>query len=271
MRAYRAVISARFRIVLQYRMAAMAGVGTQVFWGFIKIMVLAAFYRFSRTGQPMTFEQAVSYTWLGQAFLGMQPWGIDGAVRDQIRSGTIAYELARPVDLYSLWYARALGWKTATPLMRCIPIFLFAMVLLPLLGAGDWALVLPASPAAGIAFAAAIAGTLLLSCAITNLLNISLLWTIGGEGVQPLVFTGVLLFSGMIIPLPLFPDWLGRILYALPFAGLADWPFRLYTGNVPAGQAPWLLAHQLGWTIALVLLGRWVLRRGMRRVVVQGG
>lgn len=271
MRAYTAVISARFRMLLQYRAAALAGVVTQVFWGLIKIMILAAFYRYARATQPITFSEVVGYTWLGQAFLGMQPWNVDPDVANQIRSGSIAYELARPVDLYNLWYARAIGMRMAVPLMRCGPIFLFAGIIMPLIGAGEWALQLPASGGAAAGFALTLLGTLLLSCAIMNLLSMSLLWTIGGEGISPLVFTGVLLFSGMIVPLALFPDWLKPVLYALPFAGLADTPFRVYVGNYQPMAALPLFALQAGWTIALVLLGRWLLGRAMRRVVVQGG
>jgi ABC-type uncharacterized transport system permease subunit len=32
-----------------------------------------------------------------------------------------------------------------------------------------------------------------------------------------------------------------------------------------------VLQHQILWTIALVLFGRWLLSRSIRRVVVQGG
>ena len=81
----------------------------------------------------------------------------------------------------------------------------------------------------------------------------------------------VTFFSGMIIPLPLFPDWAQPVVRALPFAGLVDLPFRVYTGHIPPHAVVAVLRHQLLWTIALVLFGRWLLSRGMRRVVVQGG
>lgn len=271
MKAYSAVISARFRMLLQYRAAALAGVVTQVFWGLIKIMILWGFYRSTKSSQPINFAEVIGYIWLGQAFLGLQPWSGDGEVASLIRSGSIAYELARPVDLYNLWYARALGMRMAIPLMRCMPIFLFAGVIMPLIGAGDWALHPPASWGAAGGFALTLFGTLLLSCAITNLYSISLLWTIGGDGISPLLGTSVMLLSGMIVPLPLFPEWLKPLLYSLPFAGLADIPFRVYTGNHSAIAALPLFAHQLIWTIALALLGRWLLSRAMHRVVVQGG
>ena len=45
LRPYQAVFRARFQLLLQYRAAALAGFVTQCWWGAIKLMVLAAFYR----------------------------------------------------------------------------------------------------------------------------------------------------------------------------------------------------------------------------------
>ena len=68
---YRAVVSARYRMLLQYRAAAFAGLVTQCFWGAIRLMILAAFYAASTQGQPMSLSEVVAYIWLGQAFFGM--------------------------------------------------------------------------------------------------------------------------------------------------------------------------------------------------------
>jgi ABC-2 type transport system permease protein len=75
----------------------------------------------------------------------------------------------------------------------------------------------------------------------------------------------------MVIPLPLFPDWAQPALRLLPFAALMDLPARVYTGDVAAGAAGWVLLHQALWTAALALLGRALLGRAARRLVVQGG
>ena len=75
LRPYQAVFKARFTLLLQYRAAAFAGFVTQCWWGGIKLMVLAAFFRSVRT-TPMTFQQAVDYVWLGQAFLTLLPWSV---------------------------------------------------------------------------------------------------------------------------------------------------------------------------------------------------
>ena len=271
LRPYRAILSARFRMLLQYRAAAIAGLWTQVFFGLVLLMIYEAFYRSTTAPQPMSFPEVASYIWLGQALLAMLPWNADADIRAMVRNGAVAYELCRPIDVYSLWYARALAWRTAPTILRAAPMCVIAAVVLPLIGLGEWRLASPPSIEAALAFAAALACTLLLGCALTTLINISLLWTISGDGAVILLTSLVTFLSGMIIPLPLFPDWAQPIVQALPFAGLADLPFRLFTGHIPPAGALAVLAHQVAWTIALVLFGRWLLSKGMRRVVVQGG
>ena len=263
MRAYWAIVSARYRMLLQYRAAAIAGFATQVFWGLIKVMIFAAFYRASRSPQPMSYAEVVTYVWLGQAMLRMLPWDIEGDIRQMIRSGAVAYELLRPLDLYALWYARALAWRTAPTTLRALPMFVLAMACFGM----QW----PASAASGLAWAAATVGALCLACAVTTLLSVSLLWTIAGDGAARLIVAGVIFLSGMIVPLPLFPDWAQTIVGLLPFRGIVDLPFRLYTGHIPPEGVWGVLGHQLAWTVGLVAFGRWLLARGTRRLVVQGG
>jgi ABC-2 type transport system permease protein len=170
-----------------------------------------------------------------------------------------------------LWYARALAWRTAPTILRAVPMCLIAAVILPLIGLADLRLASPPSLGSATAFGATLVCTLLLGCALTTLINITLLWTISGDGAVILLTALVTFLSGMIIPLPLFPEWAQPIVQALPFAGLVDLPFRVFTGHIPPEAVVSVLQHQILWTIALVLFGRWLLSQGMRRVVVQGG
>lgn len=272
LRPYRAIVSARFRMLLQYRAAAIAGLWTQAFFGLVLIMIYEGFYRSSAAAaQPMAFSQVVSYVWLNQALLAMLPWNADPEVRAMVRSGGVAYELCRPVDLYGLWYARAVAHRTAPTLLRAVPMAVVTGVGLPLIGLSEWRLAAPASLAAGVGFAVALGAALVLACAISTLVNISLMWTLSGDGIVMLLSTAVSLLSGLVIPLPMLPGWAQPILRWLPFAGLSDLPCRIYSGHIATGDLGLVLTRQLGWTIALVALGRWLLGRGMRRLVVQGG
>jgi len=123
MSAYTAVVRARFRVLLQYRAAAFAGFVTQLFWGFIQTQILEAFYRSSTAPQPIRMDQVITYVWLGQATLVLLPWNADNDVKALIRSGAVAYEMLRPIDLYNLWFSRAFAMRSAPTVLRAIPMF----------------------------------------------------------------------------------------------------------------------------------------------------
>jgi len=263
MRPYWAVFGARFRTLLQYRAAALAGCGTQLFFGLIVVMVYQAFYRSTRAPQPMTYAEVVTYVWLAQAMLGLILFGADHDVHEMIRSGAVAYELARPIDLYGLWYFRAVALRTGPVLLRMVPIGLVAGLCF---GLGP-----PASAACAGMWALATVGSVLLGSAIATVMTISLLWTISGDGINRLVAAAMFICSGIIVPLPFFPDWIQPVLSALPFRGMADTPFRVYLGHILVERAGIAIAHQLAWTLGLILFGRWLLGRAIRRLVIQGG
>jgi len=250
-------------MLLQYRAAAFAGIVTQIFWGWIRVMIFEAFYHSSDAVQPMAFEDVVTYVWLGQALLAIIPWNVDAEIRSMVREGTVAYELTKPVDLYNLWFSRGIATRTAPALLRSIPIFI--------LGLAFFGMQLPDSFASGIAWVLAMVGAVMLSVALSTLLNISLFWTLSEQGTVRMTAAAVIIFSGMIVPLPLFPDWAQTVLRLLPFSGLVDTPFRLYVGHIPPGEAIWVIAHQLIWTGIFVAWGRMLIQRGMKVMVVQGG
>jgi ABC-2 type transport system permease protein len=261
--AYVALFSARVRMLLQYRAAALAGVGTQLVFGLIRIMILQAFYLNATGVQPMSGAEVVDYIWLSQATLTLLPIWIDGEIRGMVRSGTVVYELTRPVDLYAFWYARALASRLAPVMLRAAPLLLLAALIFDLRP--------PASVEAGVACLVALLGALLLSGAISTLTNITVLWTIAGEGTAQLLSVMIVVLSGMVVPLALFPDWLQPFLMWQPFAGLMDLPLRIYSGNLPTDALGGILLRQALWTVALIGFGRWLLGRGTRSLVVQGG
>lgn len=263
MSGYRALISARFRTLLQYRSAAIAGFTTQVFFGLVFILIFEAFFESSSVLQPMSFPDVVTYIWLGQAFIMMLPWNADRDLQALIRSGGVSYELLRPMDLYTAWFSRAVALRTAPVALRAVPLLTITALFFDLTA--------PDSPGAAGAFAISMFGALILSCAITNFVSISMMWTVSGDGITNLAPAVVMMLSGMIVPLPFFPDSVQAILRFLPFSGLVDTPYRLYLGHLPASDIGFLFAHQILWAFAFILFGRWLLSRGLRRMTVQGG
>ncbi len=266
MRPYIAIFVARFKTLIQYRMAALAGLATQWVFGCIMIAVLLAFYDGAAAGQPMTIAQVVTYTWLGQAMLGMLPWNMDAQTAEAVRTGQVAYDLARPIGLYAHWYARAMAQRTAPTLLRCIPMFLIATFLMPT----DYRFVWPALPNL-LAWLLAICGAAFLSCAITAFMQSTLFWTVSGDGICRILPHIVTLLSGMVIPLPLFPEWLQGFIKYQPFSGLVASPAMLFVGVLPASDVWGIVLLQIFWAAVFVLAGWAILSAGLRRLTLAGG
>lgn len=263
LRPYIAVLSARCRALLQYRAAALAGFGTQLFWGLIRIMIFEAFFRSSTQAQPMTFEEVVTYIWLSQAFLVLLPFNADPDVRTLIRSGNVVYELVRPTNLYFFWYSRSIAQRTAPGIFRAVPMFIIAGLF--------FGLEMPPDFPSFLAWFISMICAVLIGAAITNLLNISMLWTISGEGISTLISATTWLLSGITLPLVFFPDWAQGFLNALPFRFVMDVPFRFYMGHIPPAEIWSYLPIQLAWISGLILTGQFMLKRATHRLVVQGG
>ncbi len=73
----------------------------------------------------------------------------------------------------------------------------------------------------------------------------------------------------MVVPLPYLPEWAQVLLELLPFAGLIDTPFRIYSGHLNGAAALQALVVQAAWVIVLVAVGHRMLARGLRKVVIQ--
>jgi len=271
LRPYLAIFSARFLMMLQYRAAAVAGIITQFWFGAIMAMALSAFYMGDHGSASITRAEAITYIWLGQAFLGLLPWNVDPEIVLMMRTGNVAYEWLRPINTYLYWLVRAMAWRTAATLLRSIPILIVTSVLFGWLGLGDWSLQPPPSLEALTLFVLSMVAVVFLSSAITTLLNISVVWTISDQGINVFTNSLVIILSGMVIPLPLFPDWVHPVLFVQPLAGLVDIPYRIYFANLSGAKALGAIALQVFWTAALIVLGHLLMARTMRRVQIQGG
>jgi ABC-2 type transport system permease protein len=270
-RPYLAAFRARFQLMLQYRVAALAGFATQCWWGGIRIMVFAAFYGANEAAAPISLADAVTYVWLGQALLALLPWVADPEIGHAVRTGGVGYDRLRPLDAYGFWFARTLGWMLARALPRAVLMALAAGIVLPLAGLGTWAWRPPASVASALLFVPAFALMTALGAAVLMLANIVVAASLNERGVNAVLTPLVIVFSGSLLPLDFFPDSLRPFLHVQPLAGLVDIPFRIYFADLAGAEALQGLTLQAGWTLALIGIGRFAMERMMRRLQVQGG
>lgn len=265
--AYAGIFRMRLIAGMQYRAAAWAGVATQFFWGFMQLMVFAAFYRSSTSAAPMQFGHLADYIWLRQAFLALvMLWAQDQELLETIATGHVSYELCRPYRLYSFWFCRLLAVRLSNTLLRCFPI-MFATFLLP----EPYRFHVPPGWEAGGMFILSLALAVLLVVAVSMFIYLLTFLTLSPNGSRLVIGVTGEFLMGAIIPIPFMPEWMQRAMDCLPFRYMADLPFRIYSGDI-AGAAAWRdVGVQIVWIAALTALGAFCFRRVTGRIVVQGG
>ena len=266
-RKYATYFRIRLTSGLQYRAAAAAGVATQFAWGFLTVLLYKAFWEADPASFPMGISQVTSYMWLRQAFLALfNSWTVDNAILSDITGGNIAYELTRPMNLYALWFTRNISMRAANATLRFLPVLIVAAVV-----PAPWGMSLPASVPAALGFLLTMFLGALVTCAVVMFIYIFTFFTMQPLGVR-MVFNAVTDFcSGNLVPLPFFPPALAAFLEYTPFAAMENIPFRIYSGHIAGWEILRCVGLQLGWLGILVFLGSLLMKKALKRAVIQGG
>ena len=262
-KAYASIFRMNWKLELQYRGAVLGGIICQLVFG----LILVSLYRALYAGRPqvMPIETVSTYVWLQQAFFRMV-LSSDSDLAGKIRTGDIAYDLVRPLSLYGYYYARILAQKSMGSLLRAVPMLVFALCL-----PRGWGIMAPVSPAAFVCF---LLGLMIGLCCVSALENITMgitMRTLDPKGIQAMLNLLMMILSGNVLPLTLYPDAWQKVITALPYAQLLDAPIRLYTGTRQVAEAPGVLLLQEAWTVVLTGVGIALWKSNQRRLVIQGG
>jgi ABC-2 type transport system permease protein len=246
-----------------YPAATVAGIWTNTIFGFLQAYILLALYESRTEIGGYVPEDAVTYVWFAQAMLmtvyAFGWWEL--ALR--IRSGDVATDLARPLDPLRYWLAFDLGRALYHLLFRGVPPFVVGMLAFDLR--------LPENPVTWLWVGASLALAVVVSFGYRFLYNLTAFWILDYRGIVVIAMTFSLFFSGFIIPLPFFPDWLEAVARALPFAAIVQIPVDVFLEQVQGSELAAALAVQVVWATILLGLGHVALGAAIRRVVIQGG
>jgi ABC-2 type transport system permease protein len=229
----------------------------------MRAYILLAVYRNRTEVGGYDAVDAVTYAWLTQALIMTVFAFAWHELALRIRDGSIVADLSRPLDPQRYWLAFDLGRAPYHFLYRGVPPFI--------VGALVFDLRYPESPVVWLAFAVSVVLGVVVSFAFRFLYNLAAFWLVDYRGVLTISLVVSLFFSGMIVPIAFFPDWLATLAHALPFASIVQVPIDVYLGKHEGASLVGVLALQAAWALGLLALGRAVLAAGARKVVIQGG
>ncbi|MFI1971714.1 ABC transporter permease [Streptomyces cinnamoneus] len=266
MRLYAAVAVSGFRRHATYRVATAAGVFTNTVFGFIVAYTFVALWaeRPHLGGYDRT--QALTFVWVTQALLAaasLLGGGFQEELQERIRSGDIVVDLYRPADLQLWWLAAELGRAAFQLLGRGV---------VPLaVGALAFELALPADPLLWLVFLLSVLLGIVVGFGLRYLVALCAFWLLDGAGVNTLSGLLCIFFSGILLPLNVFPGALGEVVRVLPWATMLQVPADVLLGRHHGAGLAAALAFQAAWAVVLLGAGRAVQAVATRKVVVQGG
>ncbi len=264
MRPYLAFARAGFARYAAYRAATVGGALTNTVFGVVKASItLAAIASAGGELAGYDAQQGATYSWLVQGLIATVALFGWSDLAERIRTGDVAVDLARPIDLQLSWLAADLGRAAYMLLPRGLPPLLVGVLF--------FGVSLPGGPLAYLLASVSVALAVAVSFACRFALNLVAFWLLDLRGALTLYVVTSNVLAGLIVPVHWFPGWMAAIANATPFPSMLQAPVDILSGRAAGWQAAQTLGVQAIWLVGTLLLGQVVLARATRRLVVQGG
>lgn len=263
MHLFWAITKRSFQRHLTYRAATLAGLATNLFFGLLRAAVLIALYNARPEVAGITIQEAITYTGLTQAiiaYISIFGWY---DLMQSVYDGDVAVDLLKPMNYFAFWLAQDVGRAVINLLLRGLTIMLIYALIFNL----TW----PTAPVQWLALVSALVLALLVSFAWRFLVNLAAFWTPNARGVGRFAFGITWVLSGFYMPLRYFPDWFVTLCQLTPFPAMVNTVVEIYLGLLTGPALLYALLQQVLWLAILIIAGHWVLRAGLRRLVIQGG
>jgi ABC-2 type transport system permease protein len=187
---------------------------------------------------------------------------VDYRIAGRIREGDVALDFVKPVGYHRARFAETLGFGVYELFTGVVVAAVVALVFGGIRGVQSGSLV---------PFLVSAVLVLPLRFGIVYISGLVVFWTRNYIGVQAGRIALVTLFSGALVPLALFPDWLHTLANFLPFAGMASTPALIYVGHLTGSDAWVAVLVQAAWVIGLWLAGTAFWGFASRKVTIHGG
>lgn len=228
----------------------------------VYIFVWQAIYNNTGNNENYTLEYMVTYYILVTTLRPLILWGINEDMAHSIRNGQLNRELLNPITYFQYYFGVNLG-----ELCFGLTVGIGAFIICNLF----WDILIPASILNFIFFIFVI----LLGIPITFFLQM-IAGTVGFYsssiwGMQILRTSTISIFSGIIAPITLFPNWFQNLANILPFKDLIYTPINIWLGQVSTIEMIFVSIKLIIWGILLYLIAKIFFNHAIKNVTINGG
>ncbi|MCR8643038.1 ABC-2 family transporter protein [Paenibacillus sp. N1-5-1-14] len=261
--AYVEIIRMRFLMMLAYRVNYYSGILIYAINIGSYYFLWKAIYGSTEQLGGLTLTQMTTYvvvSWMSRAFYFNN---LDREIANDIRDGSVAVQFIRPYNYIIVKMMQGFGEGIFRLLLFTTPGLIIVSLLFPVelpRDIGVWGIYLLM-----LVFA------FLINSQINIITGLTAFFLENAEGLMRMKRVAIDLFSGLIVPIALFPGWAAKILEYLPFQAITYLPGSVFTGRV-TGSAVWgLIGLQIMWFALLIIPMILLWRAARTRLFVQGG
>ena len=258
-RMLRAIASATYKEWAAYRTHSMVSILVGPIYYLVQYFIWNAVYNEGQTIGGLSLEAMLTYAGvtavIGYLTMDFADWNLQML----IHTGKYLTFALRPIHHRYFAFCQKIGHRVLGFLFEFVPVFLiFALVfrvnMMP--AQAPWAAL-----SIGLAY--------LMNFYVNYCIGLTGFWLTKTGGLRGVIYLLKSFCSGALIPLTLFPDAVGRVLFLMPFQFMTYVPARVYTGTYElAGRAysiPNIVAIQAIYVLLLIALSECLYRVGVKR------
>lgn len=238
------------------------------FTAFISYYLWMAIYGSSETGVlgGLTRDEMVVYVFMTYITSSIVSVGLTKYINEDVREGTVAVNLIKPIDYRMSLIAKSLGTAAYNFLVPTVFIWIGLEIY----------------KVSALGMKAASLSTIILYCVSTLFSILIFLLFDFCFGMMAFLTTymfglnmakGAILgfLTGQLIPISFFPEVLQRVFDFLPFSSMNYTPVMIYLGKYTGSDLAAVLVRQAVWVIILYVLGTYLWKKITKRLIVLGG
>ena len=266
MRVYLEFIKNAFQANIAYKMSVLLRLMTQLIILAVRVSLWRALFKeVGRTTTHMgtvSLRDMITYSVVSTGMSLIITTNVIRQVDEKIRTGEIAMDLIKPLNLKASLFCEAVG-------NNCVRFFL---ELIPLLIIGILIYGVDYPPWQNfVIFLVALGNGMVILFSLSYLLGLTGFWYMSVWQFRMTLDMVVLILGGAQIPLWFFPEFLIQISSFLPFKLIYFAPLAIYLEKVTTVDAVGLVLQQFLWIGILLLLEQLVWLKGVKKLVIQGG
>lgn len=187
----------------------------------------------------------------------------DLGVVGKIRTGAIATDMIKPMNFFGMTLAENLGGTMFHWFTRVAPILAVSLLLFDIR--------IPHSPVNYLLLAVTWTLGYMIFFMVNFMFALLAFWIIETFSFQLMKYGMFTLFSGGIVPLDFFPDFVKPIAAWIPFMYVLYVPTAVFIGHMNHAAALRAIGFQAAWVAALALACHVMWRAAQRKLIIQGG